>query len=375
MKTLLSIGLPLFVLLLFGASMWYTADRIQYLFGLKALWPIRIAVIIIVVGSAGTIIGTAQSANTWIGILDVTSGYVFTFYFFLVVSLLILHLLQTIWNMPLILSGSLAILFAFAVTGFGAFKANHFAVTTTEIPMPKLKEGVVVMLISDVHIGHHRGRQYLSKIVEETNRLKPDLVLITGDLIDSKAAFLPEVLAPLKDFEAPTYFVGGNHEQYVDPQKSFEMFSHYGINILHNTIAISNGLQIIGLDYMNADETTFDMHPSDNKNTIKSILAELSVDKDKPSILLHHSPVGAQYVMDKGVDLMLSGHTHAGQMFPFTLLTDLIFPFNAGLHDLNQLKVFVSQGAGTFLSRIRLGTSNEINLLNLSPVHIQNIRR
>ena len=118
---------------------------------------------------------------------------------------------------------------------------------------------------------------------------------------------------------------------------------------------------------MNADEDTFDMHPSDDRRTIKSVLASLPLKADLPPVLMHHSPAGARYAAAKGIALVLSGHTHAGQVFPATLFAALVFPFNRGLHREGETQVFVSQGAGTFMPRVRLGTSNELNLLRLTP--------
>jgi predicted MPP superfamily phosphohydrolase len=151
----------------------------------------------------------------------------------------------------------------------------------------------------------------------------------------------------------------------VDTQRAFELISKCGVRILHNEVVDIHEIYLVGLDYMNADEDAFDMHPSEDERTIRRVLPALPLPNDKPSVLMHHSPVGAQYVAAKGVDLMVSGHTHGGQVFPGTLLAPLVFPFNKGLHHVGELKVFVSQGAGTFGPRIRLGTSNEIDLLRL----------
>ena len=118
---------------------------------------------------------------------------------------------------------------------------------------------------------------------------------------------------------------------------------------------------------MNADEDTFDLHPSDDSRTIKSVLASLHLKDGMPSVLLHHSPAGAQYAAANGIDLMIAGHTHGGQFFPGTLVAAAIFPFTHGLYHRGPLQVFVSQGAGTFMSRVRLGTSNELNILRLKP--------
>jgi predicted MPP superfamily phosphohydrolase len=176
---------------------------------------------------------------------------------------------------------------------------------------------------------------------------------------------LPGVLAPLADFEAPTYFVGGNHEKYVDNDRALELIAGHGVRVLHNEVIDTHGIYLVGLDYMNPDDDTFDMHPSDDKRTIENVLPDIPLPDDKPSVLMHHSPVGTKYVAAKGVDLMVAGHTHAGQMFPGTLFAPLVFPFNSGLYQEDGMKVFVSQGAGTFITRIRLGTSNEINLIRL----------
>lgn len=367
MTTALSIGIPLAFLGLITASIWYVAFRLSVLFGTKRRWLLRVGVAVTVVCAMAAAFGAAGSASATVGAINVLGGYVLIFYFFLLLALLGLHAVQLKWKPPLTWSGVAALLLAFAVTGAGALWANFFTVKETEIRIPGLGRELVMMQISDVHLGHHRGQAYLARIVAETNRCGPDIVLITGDLIDSKAAFEPGVLAPLADLAAPAYFVGGNHEKYVAEGRAFDLIARHGVRVLRNEVVETHGIQLAGLDYMNADENAFDMHPSDDKRTIKSVLATLPMRRDLPTVLMHHSPVGVRYVEAKGVNLMLSGHTHAGQVFPFTLLTALMFPFNSGLWREGGASVFVSQGAGTFTTRVRLGTSNEINLLRLKP--------
>lgn len=92
----------------------------------------------------------------------------------------------------------------------------------------------------------------------------------------------------------------------------------------------------------------------------------MPVSNTKPSILIHHSPVGIEYIANKKIDLVLAGHTHAGQIFPVTFIAKYIFPYNKGLYQTGESQVFVSQGAGTFMVPIRLGTTNEINLIQLN---------
>jgi len=172
------------------------------------------------------------------------------------------------------------------------------------------------------------------------------MVLITGDLVDSEAAFLPGTLEPLARISAPVYYVGGNHEKYVDAERAFASVKQYGVNVLRNQVVETHGLQLVGLDYMNADEHTFELHPSRDPRTIKSVLASLHLEEGTPSVLLHHSPTGAQYATAKGIDLMIAGHTHGGQFFPGTLVSRAVFPFTHGLYQRGPLQVFVSQRGG-----------------------------
>jgi predicted MPP superfamily phosphohydrolase len=361
----LAVFVPLFFLGLFVASIWYVAYRLRTLFAATRRWPLRSGTGIWVFGSMTAMLSAAKSTSSAVGLLSTLGGYVFSFYVFLLLLLLITHAVQMKRNVPRRWVSGSALALALVITVAGALWANPFGVAKTEVALDGLKQDVVVMHISDVHIGHQRGRAYLAEIVEVTNHHQPDVVLINGDLVDANAALQPGVLSPLEDFEAPVFFVGGNHDNYVDNARLLELLGKHGVRVLHNEIVEVKGIYLVGLDYMNPDENTFDMHPSEDTRTIKSVLPGLELADDKPSVLMHHSPVGAQYAAAKGIDLMVSGHTHAGQMFPGTLFAPFIFPYSEGLHQEGKMQVFVSQGAGTFGPRMRLGTSNEINLIRL----------
>lgn len=367
MKTLLPIVITLAFLGLLVASIWYVGARLCNLFELPSQWMIVTGVALVVVGSLAAIVAAVNSTSKFVSVLNVLGGYLFVFYLFVLIFLILLHAIQLIWNPPLVWSGLTVLALAFLVTIVGVLKASSFNVVESEIQIAELENELRIMQITDVHIGHHRGREYLEKIIEATNQRNPDLVLIAGDLVDSAIAFQPDVLAPLSRLKSPVYFVGGNHEEYVDSELAFKLIEQQGINVLHNEIIETHGIQLVGLNYMNADENTFDMHPSSRTGTIKSALHELPLKQEIPSILLHHSPVGFVYADKAGIDLMLSGHTHAGQVFPATLLAKHIFSMNRGFYQHGQTKVLVSQGAGTYMVRVRLGSSNEINLLHLVP--------
>lgn len=365
MKTFISILFTFLVLGVFGASIWYVSYRLRVLLGINRRWPMRLGVGAGFIASLAAMLAGAQSTNEIVGLMNILGGYFFSFYIFTTLLLLAVHIAQLKWDLPSKETVLSIMAIAMGLTMTGALWANSFRVSKIEIPLRGLQQDIVLMHISDIHIGHHRGKQYLAEIVAQTNRHQPDIVLLNGDLVDSNVALLPGVLDPLSDFDAPVYFTSGNHDEYVDTNIEFDLLEKHGVRILHNEVVETHGIYLVGLDYMNPDDETFDMHPSQDKRTIKSILPDIDLKDDKPSVLMHHSPVGIQYVAAKGIDLMLAGHTHGGQMFPGTLIMPFFFPHNKGLHREGKTFVFTSVGAGTYGPRIRLGTSNEINLVRL----------
>jgi len=367
LNALLSVLVPALFFGAVAASVWYVDARLRRALGYTSRRRTRVGCAALLVALLGATLATATSANTSLGWVYVAGGYVLTFYLFLLVALLALHLLQLKWKLSGPRSAAMIFAVASAATLWGALQANGFVVREQVIQVSGLKQPVVVMHVSDVHLGHHRGREYLQQIVDATNQRAPDLVAFTGDLVDANVAIAAEVLAPLSKLAAPAFFVGGNHENYTNAPLTAQLVAQQGVHVLHNERVESRGLQLVGLDYMNADEEAVDLHASADPRTIKATLQNLALAPGIPSVLLHHSPVGVAYAEAAGFDLMLSGHTHGGQFFPNTLLAALIFPFNDGLYRQGKLQVFVTTGAGTFLQRFRLGSRNEIVLLRLVP--------
>jgi predicted MPP superfamily phosphohydrolase len=203
--------------------------------------------------------------------------------------------------------------------------------------------------------------------VNRTKQLNPDMVFIIGDYLDGKIELKDETFAPLRQLNVPTFFVGGNHDEHTDLEAIKEKMRAAGVKVMENEVVEIENVQVVGLDYMKADDQAFDMHPSTGKQTIKKVLPGLKMNQEKPAILLHHSPVGVKYAKEQGIDLYLAGHVHAGQLFPITIISKLFFPYNSGLYEYEGLKIFVSQGAGTFGAPMRVGTKGEITLIALKP--------
>lgn len=220
---------------------------------------------------------------------------------------------------------------------------------------------------TDIHLGHFRGPGFLEKLVKQTNEQQVDVVLITGDLFDGKIRFGDASLDALSHLDAPVYFVAGNHDGYSGVEDVKNGLRKVGVHVLSNQVALEGPLQIIGLNHMLADNNSIDMHANGELANMKSILPGIPTDPDLPTILLHHSPDGIQFANEKGVDLYLTGHTHAGQLFPVTLIGELIYTYNKGLHNYNGTKIFVGEGAGTFGPPMRVGTHSTITVFNLLP--------
>lgn len=218
--------------------------------------------------------------------------------------------------------------------------------------------------LTDIHVGRTLRRDFVQALVERTNALQPDLVVITGDLFDEPAARIRGDLEPLAGINAPTYFVPGNHEYFHGLEAALATLRELGVRPLLNASARIDGaggsLDLVGI----TDPTgrRFGRLPPD----VAQAYAE--TDPSRPAIVLAHQPKTIEELAGRRCDLMLSGHTHGGQIFPFGFLVMLDQPFLAGLHRLdNGQRIFVSRGTGYWGPPLRVLAPSEISLLEIRP--------
>ena len=355
-------------LLLLALSAWYVPARLKKMSVLNAVLPWGTAFLLFLAGYPLLLMSGAYTAdNRLMAWLYNLYGLFFIFYVCFFLFLMAAHLL-TPWlkKIPGRRMVTLGLTIAFMYVGFGFLYAQTFIETNFNISVKGLERPVKIAHIPDLHLGAQRGEAYLAKVITAVNARKPDIVLLNGDLVDSNIALRPALFSLFKNLTAETYFTLGNHEHYLNTPKALELIEGAGIKILHNEMFETHGLQLIGLEYMNADRATRDSHRV-NDLTIEEELPKISRRADKASLLMHHSPVGLKYVAEGRIDIMLSGHTHGGQLFPGTLLAQMQFPLNKGLYKNQNTWFLVSQGAGTFGPWMRLGTSNEIQFITLAP--------
>ena len=263
--------------------------------------------------------------------------------------------------------GIFAVVSILSFTLYGLIISFSPIVKTIEVPIEGVQKEYHFIQLTDIHLGHLRGAKFLTKVVEKVNQQSPDAVFITGDIFDGDQKVNYETIKPLEKVKVPVYAVTGNHDGYAGLSMVEGLLEKVGVRVLNNEIVVVDGIQLVGLFHMPADEQSFDIHASHSARTIKSVMSELNPSQLLPTILLHHSPHGVEYANKHGVDLFLCGHTHGGQMFPLTLLNRFIFPYNRGLHNYKGTSIYVSDGVGTFGPPLRIGTFSEITAIHVIP--------
>jgi uncharacterized protein len=362
--------IPLFFILAFlgilTAANIYLASRMKLFFSMADTKMFHLLFAATTVFMLAGMIVFTNTSKRWGSFLYRSAAIITGFMLYLLLAVLFVDLLNLFLKLGPQASGLLVFVLASAVSVYGLWNASYLRTTKIELPIKALKKEIKAMHISDVHIGHFRGKKFMQKIVDKTKKERPDLVFITGDLFDGKINLTEESLSPLEQLTMPVFFVEGNHDGYSGVKEIKNLLRNINVRVLENEIAEVDGLQIIGLDHMLADREKINIHTVRGR-TIKETLALMPIKKDQPALVLHHSPDGIKYAHEYGIDLFLAGHTHAGQLFPINLITRMIFAFNRGLYDFRGTKVFVSEGVGTFGPPMRVGTKSEIVLITMQP--------
>ncbi|MEH6636877.1 MAG: metallophosphoesterase [Halioglobus sp.] len=236
---------------------------------------------------------------------------------------------------------------------WGLWKAWRPDIVVVALSSKKIQQPIRFAQISDVHIGSRTSR-FLNNIVQTIIVQNPDFLCITGDFIDQRGISL-EKLQSLTQLKCPIYYCIGNHERYEDLEQIVQRLSSLGVEVLRNRSLEVNGLQFIGID------------DHGDPKQVARVLPFIDVRDDLYSILLYHRPHGLEDAQQHGIDLKLSGHTHAGQIVPFHLAVNKVFEFRKGLHQFKDTYLYVNEGTGTWGPTLRLGTRSEITIFELSP--------
>jgi hypothetical protein len=257
-------------------------------------------------------------------------------------------------------------LFAFGMAGTGMKSAlSRVAVKRVEVSLTKLPvaaRGYRIVQLTDVHVGPMIGRGFIEEIVAQVNALNPDLVAITGDLVDGSVAELGDAVRPLGDIRAKdgVFFVTGNHEYYSGADEWIAFLSSVGIKTLRNErLPLPAGFDLAGVDDASAHA-----HEGHGEDMVKALGDR---DKSRAVVLLAHQPRQVERAAEHQVDLQLSGHTHGGQMFPWGYLVRIQQKsFLRGLLRHEGTQVYVSCGTGYWGPPMRVGAPAEITEIVLA---------
>lgn len=237
--------------------------------------------------------------------------------------------------------------------------------------LPKALSGFRIVQLTDVHIGPTLDGLWLSQLVEQVNALSADVVAITGDLVDGSVSQLRQHVAPLSGLRARhgVFFVTGNHEYYSGVEDWLTELTRLGLRVLRNervtltvqtssdTTAVPSSIDLLGVDDFHAG-----MFPGHGPDLARAAAGR---DPQRTALLLAHQPAQIDEAERLGIDLQLSGHTHAGQIWPWGFLVRLQQPYVWGLHRQGPTQIYVSAGCGFWGPPMRLGSDNELTLIIL----------
>lgn len=258
-----------------------------------------------------------------------------------------------------------ALLGAVILSGRALYEARFVQIEKVNIKLKNLQQPYKIVQLSDIHIGGLIDAKFIEDIVNRVNKLEPDLVVITGDLIDIKIGSAKQALEKFTQLQSTygTYFIVGNHEYFHGIEHIITTVKSLGITVLENeNIYIgerNRGFNLVGV------YDVFGYRANKYKPDIQKALQNKEL--DSPTVLLAHQPRFIDEVKD-GVDLMLSGHTHGGQLYPFRFLVSIVQPYLAGLYQHNKnLQIYVNKGTGFWGPPMRLGATSEITSIMLEP--------
>ncbi|MFT6399439.1 MAG: putative MPP superfamily phosphohydrolase [Bradymonadia bacterium] len=354
----------------FGAHA-YLGSALASAFSLATLPAVGAACVGGAAALAGLIYGrgTVRGAR-WIAmwLAFVHMGLLATTFVFVVVAQLLAAALSLVLGdaaLPLV---QLAFFSAFFVSMVSlAVGAQAAEVKRVEVPCDDLHpdlQGYRIAVLADLHVGGPTTRRQFEAVVDQVLALDADLIAFAGDLVDGSVEVLAKEVTALERLRARdgAYFVTGNHEYYSNSKRWEEVVASHGVTVLNNThrvVSVGDArLLVAGV----TDTTAYQFIPNDRSDPHAARAGSPRCDFD---LLLAHQPASILDAARAGYDLQVSGHTHGGQFFPFTLLVGLFNMYSRGLNRHDSTWIYVTKGSATWGPPMRLGARTEVTLLTL----------
>lgn len=253
-----------------------------------------------------------------------------------------------------------------ALSARAIYEAKHIVVEDVKIKIKDLNKPYKIVQLSDVHIGGLIDEEFIKDLVKRVNQLNADVVVITGDLVDIALEYAKPALKQLQKLNSTfgTFFVAGNHEYLHGLDEILDHINSLGIKVLKNENVFigkeNEGFNLAGV---------YDVMGSRVNHHQPDIKKALQDKQDRPTVLLSHQPRFINSLDEKTlnkIDLILSGHTHGGQLYPFRILVKLVQPYIAGLYRHNDTtQIYVNKGTGYWGPPMRLAAMAEITNITL----------
>ena len=296
------------------------------------------------------------------------------FYLFLAnIFLWVLNIFNSYFpfNLNLYNISLLAYIFVVILNIYGLYNANNIKIKKVIIQIKNLPDiwlDKTAAFISDTHYGAIYNKSSATKLVKIINKINPDFLFHTGDFFDGPEMDWNSAAGEYKNINIKTkkYFVSGNHDEYAEKsignaEPVLSAIKNAGFTIIDGKLIAEDGVQIIGVEYAR----------SESVEKIKDNFNRNKYDNNKPSIILKHVPLSTDVISELGADLMLCGHTHNGQIFPFNFLTKKIYKgYNFRLKYNKNLAVYTTSGIGSWGPPQRIGTVSELVVISFVKKYI-----
>lgn len=363
-------------LFIFLVTYFYTGFRLYKTLPALVL-PRVLLIILFVMGIVGMVIffsfGEKLSTTISGGLYRFSTSWIIVFLYLLISVLLIdifnilnkiFHFIDKEYAFNLFKENLLTSIFIFGLVGLiliiGNVQYNNKKRQQISIFSDKVEKPIRIVGISDLHIGYTISAKEVSKWVRLINKEKPDIVIIAGDIIDNHLRPIIEdsISNVLNEINAPmgVYACTGNHDLMFAINEDINFYENSGITLLRDSSINVNGITIIGRD--------------DYTNLRRSKLDKIieGVDKTTFTVLMDHQPTALDDAVNNGIDFQLSGHTHRGQVFPISLITDAIFEKSHGYLKKGNTQFYISSGIGIWGGKFRIGTRSEYLVLDIAPL-------
>jgi hypothetical protein len=352
------------ICLLWAGLHFYVLSRLLSIPFIAHHVPARLLIPAVILLGASYIVSRVLEHNGIDGlshVLEIVGSYWVGAFFLLFSTFLALDLCTGfgLWLRPQLPAlRTVALVVALLMTTIALVQARRSPVVTEyEVALdglPRDADGTVLVVASDMHLGALLGHRWASERAAQFESLRPDLLLLVGDIFEGDETTYPNWLPVLQRFRAThgVYVVTGNHEFYAGGAKIIDLFRRAGFHVLRDeSIEPIPGLVLTGVD-----DVAF------RGRAAHAVIME-KVLRQRPagaSVLLSHTPLETQRAASAGIGLMLSGHTHEGQIWPFTYLVKLAFPIISGRYRLQEMTAIVCRGTGTWGPRMRLFKRSEV---------------